>query len=283
MSNIISRRRKTVNYLSNKELLKEIHKSKISYCDFEDAKYTDYDIIVEKLNSIKGEVLEKAKINRVNRLNELLGDSLFEKGYSNKQIESEIKKVGSKISQIKKEDIVVRLLTNEHIPDIVDKKGKTIKYPVNFPPFQHYVWREKEWVLVGQSHYKDGNFVAAKFGNATRKLAMAYMKIVDRYANKGNWRGYSWKDEMTGSALTRLVQAGLSFNEYRSDNPFAYFTTIINNSFTRVLNKEKEILATKSQLIQDQGYSASFNEQADNDITVHNLVSSPKLVKSDDE
>ena len=282
MSNFSSRRRKIVNYLSNKELLKEIHRSKSSYCEFVEPKYADYDIIVDSLSVVKGEVLEQAKVNRANRLNEIAGDLLFNEGYSNKEIESELKKTGVKASQFKKENIVVRVLTNEHIPEVKDKKDKIIKYPVNFPPFQHFIFQDKAWVLVGQSHYKDGKFAAARHGNATRKLALAYLKIVDRYANKGNWRGYSWLDEMKGQAIARLVQSGLSFNEHRSDNPFAYFTTIINNSFTRVLNKEKELLSTKSKLIQDVGYSASFGEQADHDINNYHMSSKPKLVKDDD-
>ena len=38
---------------------------------------------------------------------------------------------------------------------------------------------------------------------------------------------------------------GLQFNEAKSDNPFAYYTTAaVNNSFTRVLNIEKKKIKT---------------------------------------
>ena len=43
---------KKVNYLNNKDLLEEIHKSKSSFCSFIDAKYTDYDLIVKDIGSI---------------------------------------------------------------------------------------------------------------------------------------------------------------------------------------------------------------------------------------
>ncbi len=37
-------------YLTNKELLKEIHKSKMSYCYVNDEQYAEYDLIVESFD-----------------------------------------------------------------------------------------------------------------------------------------------------------------------------------------------------------------------------------------
>lgn len=277
------RRRKTVNYLSNKELLKEIHKSKLSYCEFEKPEYSDYDVIVSNITDINQEKVDQAKKNRATRLNDLVGDKLFEEqDYTNKEIEAYLKKNGLKPSQIKKEELVIRLMTDEHIPEMKDKKGKTIKSPVNFPAFQHFVWRDKKWTSVGKSHWTGGKF-NTKQGQTTRRLAMSYLKIVDRYSQKGNWRNYTWKEEMVGSALVRLSQAGLQFNEFKTDNPFAYFTTIINHSFTQVLNKEKENISTRNKIIQESGYNPSFNEMADFDIDNYTRSQKPVLVKDADE
>lgn len=277
------RRRKIVNYLSNKELLKEIHKSKISYSEFDKPEYADYDLIVQSLKELNAKKLEQAKKNRARRLNDLVGDKLFEEqNYTNKQIEAHIKKHGIKPSNIKKEELVIRVMTTDHIPDVKDKKGKTVKAPVNFPPFIHYAWRNKKWTNVGQSHTQNKKF-STKHGEATRKLALSYLKIVDRYGNRGNWRNYTWIEEMKGQALVRLSQAGLQFNEAKTDNPFAYFTTIINHSFTQILNKEKENISTRNKMIQESGYNPSFNEMADFDMDNYARDNAPKLVKGDDE
>ena len=277
------RRRKVVNYLSNKELLKEIHKSKISYNEYDKPEYADYDLIVQNLKELTAAKLEQAKKNRVRRLNDLIGDGLFEKeNYTNKQIEAHLKKHGVKLSQIKREDLVIRLMTDAHVPDMKDKKGKTIKSPVNFPPFQHYMWKNKKWNCVGKSHTKDKKF-STKHGETTRKLALSYLKIVDRYGNRGNWRNYTWIEEMKGQALVRLSQAGLQFNEAKTDNPFAYFTTIINHSFTQILNKEKENISTRNKIIQESGYSPSFSEMAEYDLDNYARDNAPRLVKSDEE
>ena len=78
------------------------------------------------------------------------------------------------------------------------------------------------------------------------KLAKMFIKLCERYATRSNWRGYTYNDEMRSTALLQLSQIGLQFDESKSDNPFAYYTAAITNSFTRVLNLEK-----RNQVIRD--------------------------------
>ena len=60
-------------------------------------------------------------------------------------------------------------------------------------------------------------------------------------AHVSNWRGYTYNDEMR-ITLLQLTQIGLQFDESKSENPFAYYTAAITNSFTRLLNFEKKNL-----------------------------------------
>ena len=41
-----------VNYLNNKDILKEIHKSKSTFCSFIDPSYKDYDMIILNVDKI---------------------------------------------------------------------------------------------------------------------------------------------------------------------------------------------------------------------------------------
>ena len=66
-----------------------------------------------------------------------------------------------------------------------------------------------------------------------------WMKLCERYATRGNVRGYTYNDEMQSQALLQLSQIGLQLDESKSENPFANYTAAITNSFTRVLNIEK--------------------------------------------
>jgi hypothetical protein len=44
---------------------------------------------------------------------------------------------------------------------------------------------------------------------------------------------------MKGQAILQLAQIGLQFDESKSQNPFAYYTAAVTNSFVRVINLEK--------------------------------------------
>ena len=56
------------HYLSNKELLKEIHNSKMSYCYVMDDKYYYFDLILDGDQDITPEHITEAKQNRAARL-----------------------------------------------------------------------------------------------------------------------------------------------------------------------------------------------------------------------
>src|SRR5260221_14456572 len=60
---------KKVNYLNNKDMLKEIHRSKSSFCEYIDrTKYMDYDVIVENVDAIFSlDTQEKGKLARAAR------------------------------------------------------------------------------------------------------------------------------------------------------------------------------------------------------------------------
>jgi hypothetical protein len=66
---------------------------------------------------------------------------------------------------------------------------------------------------------------------------------------------------MRGQALVQLAQIGLQFNEAKSDNPFAYYTATVNNSFTRVLNLEKRNQNIRDDILIESGHLPSYGRQ----------------------
>lgn len=276
----MSRRRKVVNYLGNKELLKEIHKSKNTFCEYIDPKYENYDIIIEAKAKITKAIIAEAKKNHAKRLNVIAGDELFKEGWTNKEIADWTEKEGVSHKKVAVEDLVIRVMSDDHIPTIPES-GKRCK--VNFPPFVHMAFIDNEWKCVGKSHTHKGKF-SIKHGRLSNELSSAFMKLVDKYGNRGNWRGYTWLEEMKGHALLRLVQIALQFNEAKSDNPFAWYTTVIMRSFTAVLNDEKEKLQTHNRAaqmsysFQNIRFDPSFNEQAEHDIATFH-ANNPQKIK----
>jgi hypothetical protein len=259
---------KKINYLNNKDMLKEIHKSKNSFCEYVEGKYSDYDVIVENLSDIfNPEVQEKAKINRAARLSvsafeAALANTASNVSKSNKPKLSEYK---IKPETISLDDLVYRVLCFDHIPLAPGRKKNPKNLAdnyvkLNFYPFKHYIIENNIAKEVGRSHSRKGKF-SLEHGSITNKLAEMFILMVNRYAQKGNWRGYTYIDEMKGQALLQLSQMGLQFDEYKSDNPFSYYTASVTNSFTRVLNIEKRNQDIRDDLLIDSGASPSFSRQ----------------------
>jgi hypothetical protein len=56
----------------------------------------------------------------------------------------------------------------------------------------------------------------------------------------------------------------LQFDESKSQNPFAYYTAAITNSFTRVLNIEKKMQNIRDDILEQNGLNPSYTRQFKN-------------------
>ena len=57
-----------INYLNNKDILKQIHFSKNTYCSFAKEEYDRYDIILPSLDKVNIRTVAQAKRNKASRL-----------------------------------------------------------------------------------------------------------------------------------------------------------------------------------------------------------------------
>lgn len=254
--------RRKNNYLNNRDLLAEIHKSKNTYCYYLSKEYADYDIILNDISEITEKTIEIARQNRVDKINK----ELKEEGDKNVELIS--------ITDIEKTELVFRVMDETHIPEEIrkNKKAKNLSnrervVKLNFNPFKHYIINENnELVEVGRSHWENGldnGQFNLNQGKVSNKLAMMFLKLVERYSQKGNWRGYTYLEDMKGQALMQLVETALKFDESKSDNAFAYYTMIVTNCFRGTLNSEDKISTIKNKLMIDAGYNPSHNFQLD--------------------
>lgn len=283
--------RKPVNYLNNKDILKEIHLSKTSYCSFTKPEYHRYDLIID---------MPHASIN-----DSLAHASTPESIQAAKEAQAARLSVetGNKVLAefIPVTDLVFRVMTWDHVPVAPKQPRKTVKkrtakdiiefdddaaetfadlednttkaevddmvhVKVNFPPFKHYVIDSNgTFVHVGNSHWS-GDLDTGEFnkdhGNCTKTLAKMYMMLCEKYAMKYNWRGYTYNDEMRASAILQLTYVGLRFNEAKSANPFAFYTAVITNAFCRVLNTEKRNQVIRDDILEIAGLNPSWSRQS---------------------
>lgn len=98
-------------------------------------------------------------------------------------------------------------------------------------------------------------------GRITNELAIMLMMLTRRYASRPCFNNYSYKEDMIAEALANLCKNALQFDpdRYSTPNPFAYYTTCINNTFLQFLNVEKSHRRTRDKLLVEMGENPSFN------------------------
>jgi hypothetical protein len=245
-------------------------------------------MIIHDITTINQEVIDQAKANRAERLAKLAQELANSNGEKKKFDEFAID-----VADISTSEVIFRVMTWDHVPILVSTKKatvdlepdepeahteydieeETVKLPVaavkyvkcNFPPFQHFKFSDAgELECIGKSHWKgalDTGEWCRDHGSMTKKLALMFMKLCERYATRSNWRGYTYNDEMRSQALLQLSQIGLQFDESKSQNPFAYYTAAITNSFTRVLNIEKRNQNLRDDILEMNNFNPSYTRQ----------------------
>jgi hypothetical protein len=282
-----------VKYLNNRDLLAEIHRSKCSYSSFVNPEYSQQDIILSSLDKINIRTVADAKRARAKRM----GIAAFTAARLAGDKKIKLAECTLDYKTIAKTDIIVRIMTFDHIP-LAPGRKKTVKNTadghdkVNFPPFQHWKFNDQdELICVGKSHWK-GDIDTGKYskdhGRVTENLGRMFIKLSERYAQRANWRGYTYIEEMKGQAILQLSQIGLQFDESKSENPFAYYTAAVTNSFTRILNLEKKSQNIRDDLLESAGLTPSTTRQhsleyADEIARQAELYKNMRMPKSDDD
>ena len=142
------------NYLNNKDILKEIHKSKNTYCTYLSPDCADYDMILHDIRQINKKNVKQARQNRADRLAKLAHEeAVAATGEKRKLEEFEIK-----LKDIADTDVVFRVMTWEHVPVEDPKVSKTAK-----------LFEEEDAVIT---EYDDPEVTPAKYviANISHKL-----------------------------------------------------------------------------------------------------------------
>jgi len=282
-----------VKYLNNKDLLAEIHRSKCSFSSFTQPEYQQYDIILPSLSKVNIRTIAEAKRAQAKRI----GIAAFAAARASGDKKVKLADCTPDYTTIAKTDVIIRIMTFDHIP-LAPGRKKTVKNTsdghdkVNFPPFQHWKFNDQnELICVGKSHWKgpvDSGHFSKDHGRITENLGKMFIKLSERYAQRSNWRGYTYVDEMKGQAILQLSHIGLQFDESKSENPFAYYTAAVTNSFTRILNIEKKSQNIRDDLLEEAGLTPSMTRQNSQEYAGEiarqaELYKNMRMPKSEDE
>jgi hypothetical protein len=129
---------------------------------------------------------------------------------------------------IKEEDEEEEEEINEEIAKIEKiKKKKELK--------QHFYVDPKEFDLEIKDFYKNGTI--------SDNLANMVSKISHKLSFARNFINYSYREEMVGDGIVRMMKALLAkkYDHTKANNPFSYFTKIAFNAFRNRIKKEKHI------------------------------------------
>ena len=107
-------------------------------------------------------------------------------------------------------------------------------------------------------------FLYRETGIVSETLGGMLLKIAQNFANKGSFYNYTWKEDMIAEAVYTCLRYIHNFDPIRFEkpNPFAYFTSIIKNSFLNYIHRQK-----KHSKIKEYCYNTFFllNEFDDED------------------
>ena len=127
---------------------------------------------------------------------------------------------------------------------------------------EHYV-NNKEF-LAALIKYREDKEIALQKGlpkpPIPRYIGECFLKIANHLSFKPNFVNYMFKEDMISDGIENCVQYIHNFNPEKSQNPFAYFTQIINYAFLRRIQREKRQLEIKNKIIERSGYSEVFDD-----------------------
>ena len=102
-----------------------------------------------------------------------------------------------------------------------------------------------------------------------KKLAMMFQLLAKNLLRKGNFSGYTFKDELYSDAIFDLIRYSHNYDENKGVSAFAYITTIAYQSMVRRIKKEKQYHKTKIKILQNTSLSDIYDtidgEEFDNE------------------
>lgn len=127
---------------------------------------------------------------------------------------------------------------------------------------EHYV-NNKEF-LAALIKYREDVSIAQIQGKTKppipRYIGECFLKIANHLSYKPNFVNYMFKEDMISDGIENCVQYIHNFNPEKSQNPFAYFTQIINFAFLRRIQREKRQMEIRNKILEKSGYSDVFDD-----------------------
>jgi hypothetical protein len=105
---------------------------------------------------------------------------------------------------------------------------------------------DKTKFYVDPKEFDEEIMIYYKSGVISDNLALMISKISHKLSFAGNFINYTYREEMVGDGVIRMMKALMAkkYNRAKGTNPFSYFTRIAFNAFRNRIKKEKHMAET---------------------------------------
>ena len=143
------------------------------------------------------------------------------------------------------------------------KKPRTVNYINN----KHLLEEMKLFIAARKEAVDAGR----ETPQISKYIGESIMSIANKLARKGNFSGYSFREEMISDGIENCIMYLHNFNTEKSNNPFAYITRIIWQAYVRRIEKEGKHSYIRHKMMAG---SSIFNELGEMDTADRTAVNS---------
>ena len=128
---------------------------------------------------------------------------------------------------------------------------------------EHYV-NNKEFLAAMVEYKKSVDKAKKEKKNKPRVpdyVGECFLKIANHLSYRPNFINYTFRDDMISDGIENCLQYLDNFNPKTSNNPFAYYTAAVTNSFVRVINIEKRNQNIRDDILEMNDMNPSYTRQ----------------------
>jgi hypothetical protein len=111
---------------------------------------------------------------------------------------------------------------------------------------------EESRYYIDKEEYSKELINFKKTGKCSDRLGELFMLHVSRISSAHNFKDYTFKSDMEGTALLHLLKYSANNFDPKIGDAFSYCTSIICRAFLQVMQKEKHQSKIKDSLIKNQ-------------------------------
>lgn len=134
----------------------------------------------------------------------------------------------------------------------------TAKAPINFVDNKSLIEEIKKSKII-----QEENPDKTPSECLTPELVSMIVLMVDNYSTKGNFRGYSYLEDMKSEALMSLCRGVLKFDPNKSSQAFSYCTSIMTHAFLHLIEGEKKLRNIRDNILVQSDQNPSSAAQKD--------------------